>query len=195
MFLRAFWSLPSMPVWTPCLAMTIWNDGASVLVTGVHSAGTSGLAHILSNCPTALTQGRYTWRHNSVLSSLIKLVQPLLKEGMILFSDMPGYQAPHGGTVPPHVLVTTLKPDIVIINEQSEEVIIFELTCPWDSNISRSQEFLQWNTRTKDHFCANFQDIWLSSKSWISDIEYAISFIKMQILNQFFRKRFTILLL
>ena len=40
------------------------------------------------------------------------------------------------------------------------------------------KEFLQWNTRTKDYLCANFQDIWLSSKSWISDIKYAISTIK-----------------
>jgi len=29
-----------------------------------------------------------------------------LKEGMTLYSDMPGYQAPHGGTIPPHILVT-----------------------------------------------------------------------------------------
>ena len=50
----------------------------------------------------------------------------------------------------------------------------------------QQKEFLQWNTGTKDHLCANFQDIWLSSKSWISDIRYAISTIKTQILNQFF---------
>ena len=51
------------------------------------------------------------------------------------------------------------------------------------------KKFLQRNTRTKDHLCANFQYIWLSSKSWILDIKYAISTIKMQILNQFFRKK------
>ena len=51
---------------------------------------------------------------------------------------MPGFQAPHGGTIPPHILVTALKPDIFIFNEQSQEVIVFELTCPWDSNIARS---------------------------------------------------------
>ena len=49
---------------------------------------------------------------------------------MTLCSDMPGYQAPHGGTVPPHMLVIALKPQIVIIKEQSEEVIVLELTCP-----------------------------------------------------------------
>ena len=99
------------------------------------------LAHVLSNCTTALSQGRYTWRHNSVLTSLIKLVQPLLKEGMILYSDMPGFQAPNGGTVPPHILVTAQKPDIFIFSELSEEVFVFELTCPWDSNISRSHTY------------------------------------------------------
>ena len=46
-----------------------------------------------------------------------------------------------GGTIPPNVLVTALKPDIVIINERSQEVIILELTCPWDANIARSHSY------------------------------------------------------
>ena len=96
------------------------------------------LAHVLSNCSIALNQGRYTWRHNSVLASLIDLIRPHLKEGLTLYSDMPGYQAPHGGTIPPHILVTALKPDIVIVSDRSQEVIVFELTCPWDANIARS---------------------------------------------------------
>ena len=99
------------------------------------------LAHVLSNCTVALSQGRLTWRHNSVLSSIIKLIEPHLKTGMILYSDLPGRLAPHGGTIPPHVLVTPLKPDIFIFSEVSEEVIVFELTCPWDSNIDRSHSF------------------------------------------------------
>ena len=99
------------------------------------------LAHVLSNCSTALTQGRFTWRHNSVLCSLIDLIRPHLKHGFTLYSDMPGYQAPHGGTIPPHILVTALKPDIVIVSETSEVIILFELTCPWDSNIVRSHNF------------------------------------------------------
>ena len=99
------------------------------------------LAHILSNCSSALNQGRFTWRHNSVLSSAINLIRPFLKEGMILYADMPGYQAPHGGTVPPHILVTVLKPDIIVFNELSAEVIVFELTCPWDANIARGHSY------------------------------------------------------
>ena len=80
---------------------------------------TETLAHILSNCSAALNQGRYTWRHNSVLNSIINLIRPHLKSGMVLFSDMPGFQAPHGGTVPPHVLVTAHRPDIFIYSESS----------------------------------------------------------------------------
>ena len=99
------------------------------------------LAHVLSNCTTALTQGRLTWRHNSVLSSIIKLIRPHLRNGLVLYADMPGHQAPHGGTIPPHILVTALKPDVFIFNELSEEVIVFELTCPWDSNIDRSHNY------------------------------------------------------
>ena len=86
-------------------------------------------------------QIRYMWHHNSVFNSLIDLIRPHLKQGMILYSDMPGFQAPHGGTIPPHVLVTSLKPDIVIVSSVSQEVIVFELTCPWDSNITRSHNF------------------------------------------------------
>ena len=72
------------------------------------------LAHVLSNCSVALDQGRFTWRHNSVLSSIIELIRPLLHDGLSLYSDLPGFQAPHGGTIPPHVLTTALKPDLFL---------------------------------------------------------------------------------
>ena len=80
---------------------------------------------MLSNCRVALDQGRYTWRHNSVLATIIRLIRPLLANGFELFSDLPGYMAPGGGSIPPNVLVTNLRPDIPIINETSREVIVF----------------------------------------------------------------------
>ena len=99
------------------------------------------LLHVLSNCNTALDQGRYTWRHNSVLSSLINVIRPQLIDGMVLHSDMEGFQAPHGGTIPPRILVTSLKPDLFIFNEETRVAVVFELTCPWDNNIERSHNF------------------------------------------------------
>ena len=96
------------------------------------------LLHVLSNCKVSLDQGRYTWRHNSVLNSVITIVTPFLDPSFQLFSDMPGYEAPHGGTIPPHILVTPLRPDIFVVSESKQKAIVFELTCPWDSNIQRS---------------------------------------------------------
>ena len=60
---------------------------------------------------------------------------------MRLYSDMRGLLAPGGGSIPPDIIVTNLRPDICIVNETSNEVILFELTCPWDRNIDRSHTF------------------------------------------------------
>ena len=60
---------------------------------------------------------------------------------MVLYSDMVGYQAPHGGTIPPHILVTNLRPDIFIVDEIARIAIVFELTCPWDNNVERSHTY------------------------------------------------------
>ena len=73
--------------------------------------------------------------------TIIDIVRPHLMAGKQLFSDLPGFQAPHGGTIPPHVIVTNLRPDLFIIDEIKREAVVFELTCPWDSNIDRSHTF------------------------------------------------------
>ena len=41
--------------------------------------------HILNGCPTALNQGRYTWRHDSVLKSIASVIK----------SVCPHWAAPH----------------------------------------------------------------------------------------------------
>ncbi len=99
------------------------------------------LLHVLNNCSILLDQGSYTWRHDSVLTTLIDIVRPNLHSGKLLFSDMPGFQAPHGGTIPPHILVTNLRPDVFIVDETKREVVLFELTCPWDTNVTRMHAF------------------------------------------------------
>ena len=45
--------------------------------------------HILNGCPVALNQGRYTWRHDSVLSCL----SPNLENDQRLYADLPGHRA------------------------------------------------------------------------------------------------------
>ena len=99
------------------------------------------LAHVLNICSVALEQGRFTWRHNSVLLSIIEFIRPILNDGFSLFSDLPGFQAPHGGVIPPDILVTNLKPDLFLVNMSSRIIVFLELTCPFDRNIQRSHEY------------------------------------------------------
>ena len=63
----------------------------------------------------------------------IKLLQLYLKYTCYL--DIPGHQHPAGGTLPPDVAVTLLKPDIVIIDKRKKSVAILELTCPAEHRI------------------------------------------------------------
>ena len=37
--------------------------------------------------------------------------------------------------------IKALEPDIFIYSDWMREVIVFELTCPWDSNITRSHTY------------------------------------------------------
>ena len=52
-----------------------------------------------------------------------------------VYSDLPGWEAPGGGTIPPALCVTNLKPDIVIMDEHKKTLHIFELTMPLNRNI------------------------------------------------------------
>ena len=99
--------------------------------------------HVLSNCSVSLNQGRYTWRHNSVLNSIISIIRPALGPTFRLFSDMPGFEAPHGGTIPPHILATNLEPDFFIVSESLQKALVIELTCPGDSYLQRSHAYKQ----------------------------------------------------
>ena len=82
----------------------------------------------------------------------------------MLFSDLAGFQTPHGGTIPPRVLVTALRPDLVILNELSREIIIFELTCPWDSHTDRSHS----------KYAALIADLSWSSNAFLFSIEVSM---------------------
>ena len=129
---------------------------------------TQTLLHVLSNCGVALYQGCYTWRHNSVLSTLIRIIRPVLIDGSRLYSDMPEYQAPHGGTIPPEILVTNLKPDLFIVNEVSKVAVVFELTCPWDTNIDRSHAYKE------EKYAALVADLSIDYKVYHFSVEISV---------------------
>ena len=100
------------------------------------------MRHALSNCDTALNQGRLTFRHDSILLHIVKQMRASKHHSnKRIIADVPGYRLPDGGTIPPELVVTNKKPDIVLIDEKSKKVELFELTSCADSveNISAAQ--------------------------------------------------------
>ena len=91
------------------------------------------LEHILNFCPISLTQGRLTWRHNSVLNHLTKAIIKDKPYNIEVLADIPGFDM-NGSTIPPDILVTTLRPDLVLINRTEKEIYLLELTCSFEQN-------------------------------------------------------------
>ena len=96
--------------------------------------GRQTTAHCLNICKVAMETGRWTWRHNNIVNYV---VQSLDSSKYTVFSDIEGHEAPGGGTVPPEVTVTNLKPDITIWDKVNNKFHIFELTVPLDVNIAQ----------------------------------------------------------
>ena len=63
------------------------------------------LAHITNVCPVSLNQGRFTWRHNSVLSHVLNHIKSQLTIETEVYSDLQGWQI-NGGTIPADILVS-----------------------------------------------------------------------------------------
>ena len=84
-----------------------------------------------------LSQDRCTYQHDSVVWSLadsfikIYIDLPFIR----VYADLPNLQASESppSTIPPNVIVTPFRPDIVIHNTITSSLLLFELTCPLDS--------------------------------------------------------------
>ena len=88
-------------------------------------------AHILSGCPEALSQGRYTWRHDSVLKCICKSLLDKI-HNVKLYADLCGYRFDDSPplTIPSSIVVTSYRPDLVIVSETDKRISILELTVP-----------------------------------------------------------------
>ena len=91
--------------------------------------------HILNCCQVALP--RYLWRHNNVLSYILSCLDT---QKYSVFSDIEGKQTSAGGTIPPNICVTTLIPDLVIINNSNKTIKLFELTVPGELRIEKANK-------------------------------------------------------
>ena len=88
--------------------------------------------HVLSNCSAALTEGRYTWRHNSVLLTIAHYLAPLVGRAISLFVDINGYRNPA-------MCFRTMRPDVVLVDH--DKMIVMELTACFETNSIKSREY------------------------------------------------------
>ena len=98
--------------------------------------------HILSVCPTALEQGQFTWRHDSILNHLLMFIDKHLTPDHKMYADLPNRLAntSQPTTIPVNISTCSDRPDLVIISP-TNAISILELTVPHNSldNISSAR--------------------------------------------------------
>ena len=80
------------------------------------------LNHILNCCKKSLNDGRFTFRHDNVLNYISKCLD---LEKFKCYIDLEGFKTPAGGTLPPSLVVSNLKPNIVMEDQKSKTFDIF----------------------------------------------------------------------
>ena len=70
---------------------------------------------------------------------------------MEVYSDISGLDI-NGGTIPPDIVVTQLRPDLVIINRQEKIISLLELTCSFEKNAEAAnlRKTLRYNALKSD---------------------------------------------
>jgi hypothetical protein len=104
----------------------------------------SNLEHILNWCPVALQEGRFKWRHDSVLNHFTKAAIASNTNNLSIYADLPGIMH-NGGTIPADIVPTSLRPDIVIVNRKEKSIELMELTCSFEKNIDSANFRKQTN--------------------------------------------------
>ena len=102
------------------------------------------ITYSIVNCPVSLNQGRYTWRHDAVLSCLYRIISMNMEtSGLIIYADLPNLRASESppSTIPVSLVTTTARPDMVIID--GNVVTLLEMTIPikhhyWQENLNRT---------------------------------------------------------
>ena len=95
--------------------------------------------HVISCCPKALEDGRYTWRHNSVLYALCHHLSVAVSSDDKLYADLIGFQTPT-------VLFRQHRPDACIVTSKGEMYVI-EFTVCYEHNTTKAREYKEQRYR------------------------------------------------
>ncbi len=89
------------------------------------------LLHVISGCKTYLDEGRYTWRHNSVLNLIASSLLDVERSKM--YVDLPGF-------ISPSVITgDELRPDLLLTIE-NKILYILELTVGFETNLKTNSD-------------------------------------------------------
>ena len=111
------------------------------------------LNHILNCCKPSLDQGRFTFRHDNILHYISKCLD---KKRFQCFLDLEGHKTEAEGTIPSSLMVTLQRPDIVIVDQRTKSVKIFELTVPAEPRLEtahslKMESYSHFSTDIKTH--------------------------------------------
>ena len=58
-----------------------------------------------------------------------------------VYSDLPGYRTSNGGFLPSSMTVTTLEPDIVIVDDKNKKAVTYKLTVLFERQIYKQHKY------------------------------------------------------
>ena len=121
--------------------------------------------HVVSFCSSALNNGRFTWRHNSVLYTIFQHLSSLMKNGDKLFADLIGFESTS-------FLFESSRPDACIVTANGDVLPLdHELTVCHELNFEKA----------RDHKEKRYRDLRKDLK--INCTKFEISFIEISALG------------
>ena len=90
---------------------------------------TQTLGHVVGGCISSLRQGRYNWRHDSIIVNMAKFIRALKK--VQVFADIDQYMSPSV------ITCEDLRPDLIVVH-QSKDIYVIELTVGFEPNIQKN---------------------------------------------------------
>ena len=88
------------------------------------------LGHVMGGCKEQLNNGRYNWRHDSVLMNLTRSIIPSTNSE--IYADIEGYKNPS------IITGNDYRPDLLITKKDPKEITILELTVGFETNVENN---------------------------------------------------------
>ena len=107
-----------------------WGSAQSPICTICPNCQTLG--HVVGGCTTALVEGRYNWRHNSILLNFARAMKSLAN--VSIYCDLDGYEF----NSPSTISGDKLRPDFIAMKDN--QMYIMELTVGFETNTAKNAQ-------------------------------------------------------